>query len=1165
MEQYNLFITATEQDHNSRSDTESTSSTYLSISSTRSSSANDTERPSLMSQLRQANFDNNISYNHNRFISSPFKNNSSPDLDDPRPLPPMPMTEEEDIDPGTPITPTFENERSFIHKSPKTRRIYVADSESDDEVNMGISTPLTTPQKSNMSGLGIDSSSFYEISGDETQTSIRKTTIPLKFYDSSRMIIEGGYDSTIQLSRDETEDSFTESSFIGKRILSNERACMASSNIDNDNMMLSEFGSPIMEVKERRSLTPRSPHSSHELEDLEEDIFKSYVRKLQFESFIGEDFEKQIDERQDENVLFDYPIDIQIILDSRLKDVGFNIDKFDRVDYQHFWHLSDSEVMKLKEWNELQFKKENLVFELFTFFIKLRINVKRIGEFFGTKFKEEPSLKGNATSISSETFDYMFKYYGVLNKLLEKRLKPAFESSMFYTDDEYILNSINVWFEKLEKSYKSSSKVFVFLNQLYNNDVIKEWVQSIQEQDTYYGNRSLPYADELFQSYFLKVFTSLGPLLESLKSHYQKMNLHSLVSISDKLIETVKRVNKSGDGTSELDQKIKFGRKLICKDKTWLSLLDLPNDRREFNMEVEVKLKEYHGWENAVLALFDNFLLILKKKSGNNILQFPPIPVKYATCKDERVIDENTGGVIGTLLTINDSTTDVYYTCKGGRFLTFSKKLEEARTKFEENAQNKEFELCLLTSYSFDKPKFPTNTKFNGMSSESSLSNLDFSSENSVGSSSSDNALYNEKVLPSPSKKAVSNIKSKISLKLDKTKQSFSKSNSNLSSPVSPSVISKSPFTKKKSNEVHGFNISSFYSHKSQENDVSLKGLATTAAILKEGGNKLYIYGSEEGLFMGYESCYDSWKKVSNAKNIKNLEILDCSRVFLLSKGNLMSISARKLINAYETSCCCDNRMNQIDSDVSMFSIGFQRINDGPKISKSKYFFYYKEKDRTFNYAQLIGGSKENIKFTSVPTPFSVLSLNFVYPLGFILGTTQDNIPSFYLCTLQTLANQKLTRFDDFISRKLKHQLPIDAFSLPLSTDGFKNDFILVFEHNVLFVSFGKERSNGGSLVYSQSRDEVISTSFKIKDSFFDSRYRYLYLCGDKSLECYKISKNRRESSACVAYFTGSSMRMLRKKASGVIVGIKKETEFSITDEIYLLKAECRANSSKFA
>lgn len=1162
MEQYNLFIAATEQDHNSRSDTESTASTYLSIPSTRSSSGNDTERPSLMSQLRQAKLDNNMSHNHNRFMASPFKNSNSPDLDDPRPLPPIPHIEE-DTDPGSPITPTFENEVSFIHKSPRTRQIYVGDSENEDDVNLGISTPLTTPQKSNMSGLGIDSSSFYEISGDETQTSIRKTRIPLKFYDSSRMIIESRYDDTIQLSRDVTEDSFIHASFTRKQRLSNENAFMTNSAMDDDNMILPEFGSPIMEIKEKRSLSPIIPETPDELVDLDDDIYRSYVRKLQFESFLGDDFENQIEEKPGESTLFDYPIDIQIILDSRLKDVGFNIDKFDKVDYQHFWHLSDNEILKLKEWNELQFKKENLVFELFTFFIKLRINVKRIGEFFGSKFKEESSLKDNTTSISTETFDYMFKYYGVVNKLLERRLKPAFESSMFYTDDEYILSSINAWFETLEKSYKSSSKVFVFLNKLYNNNAVKEWIQSIQEQDPYYGNRSLPYADELFQSYFLKVFTSLGPLLESLRSHYQKMNLNSLVNISEKLIETVKRVNKSGDGTSELDQKIKFGRKLVCKDKTWLSQLDLPNDKREFKMEVDVKLKEYHGWENAVLALFDNCLLILKKKSGNNILQFPPIPIKYATCKDKRVIDENTGAVTGTLLTINDSTTDVYYTCKGGRFMTFSKKLEDTRAKFEENAHNKEFELVPVTSFSFDKPKLPMKSKFNGMSSELSLSSSDFSLENSVGSSSSDDTLYSEKALSSPSKKAVSNIKNKISHGLDKTKQSFSKSTSNLNSPVSPSVVSKSPFTKKKSNEVHGFSITSFNSHSSEETDVSSKGLATTAAILKEGRNKLYIYGSEEGLFMGYENCYDSWKKVSNFKNIKNLEIIDGSRVFLLSTGNLMNISARKLISAYETNGCCDNRMNQIDSDVSMFSIGFQRINDGPKINKSKYFFYYKEKDRTFNYAQLLGGPRESIAFTSVPTPFSVLSLNFVYPLGFVLGTTQDNIPSFYLCTLQTLANQKLTKFDDFISRKLKHQLPIDAFSLPLSTDGFKNDFLLVFEHNVLFVSFGKERSQGGSLVYSQSREEVISTSFKIKYSFFDSRYRYLYLCGDKSLECYKISKNRSEASVCVAYFTGDTMRILRKKASGLMIGIKRETEFSITDEIYLLKAECRSNLSK--
>ncbi|QPG76081.1 hypothetical protein FOA43_003467 [Brettanomyces nanus] len=331
------------------------------------------------------------------------------------------------------------------------------------------------------------------------------------------------------------------------------------------------------------------------------------------------------------------PMDIQIIVESRPESIHHDFDGFDSQTYKGFWLLSDEEALALESWNKLEFERQNRLFEYFINLQRIRFNMKRMVFHYGPAFEGYKDRTPNQSDDYQKTFTPIKALYEYIDKLVLKKLKPAYEGHMF-VNDQYILEVSTKWFSNVAAKYDYISRGVVYLARLSASDTVREWIADVEKTDELaISNRFAPSAKELFCSYFIKLFTPLALIFKDLIKLYAKMNKTELEELAKKLDEILGKINTTSDYTADLDNKISLNEQLVCADYLYLEMVNLFDKERRLNpANLEMETKYGVTWIKCKLVLCDNYLLPLlekKHKDTNLFLSKPPIPLQYLSYK----------------------------------------------------------------------------------------------------------------------------------------------------------------------------------------------------------------------------------------------------------------------------------------------------------------------------------------------------------------------------------------------------------------------------------------------------------------------------------------------------------------------------------------------------
>ncbi|VEU24362.1 DEKNAAC105664 [Brettanomyces naardenensis] len=390
------------------------------------------------------------------------------------------------------------------------------------------------------------------------------------------------------------------------------------------------------------------------------------------------------------SAVLELPLDIRIMVESRPSTIHYDFDGFEGKSYKSFWLLSDDEASSFEKWNRLEFERQNRLFEYFTNLLRIRFNMKRMVFHYGPAFEKSHGLTENVAADYRKTFSRIKDLYGYLDKLVSRKLKPAYEGHMF-VNDRYVLKVSGKWLSNLAASYHYVSQGVVYLARLSANDTVREWIAEQEETDELaQSNRFAPSARELFTSYFIKLFTPLALIFKDLIKLYAKMEKPVQGEAVKQMYDILTQINTTSDHTTDLDNKISLNEHLVCKDVLYLEMVDLFNPMRHLSstsMEMEVSGKT--SWSKCRLVLCDNYLLPLIHRDSDLFLLKPPIPMQYLSYK---VLNTNEGDETSPHLIVTDSGNEIIYELrmlKGQNMAsiminTFTKDLDKTRTAFFE-------------------------------------------------------------------------------------------------------------------------------------------------------------------------------------------------------------------------------------------------------------------------------------------------------------------------------------------------------------------------------------------------------------------------------------------------------------------------------------------------
>lgn len=333
------------------------------------------------------------------------------------------------------------------------------------------------------------------------------------------------------------------------------------------------------------------------------------------------------------------PLEMQIIINSRPKENTHSMDEFNNLGYVEFWNLSPEEGKTFKEWNKLEFEKQNTIFEVFLHLRKIKFNLNRLVNVYGTQFKLNGKQINFLQSDYDKTFGILMEFYNFLNKLITTKLKPLYDNNFIVSDIE-VMKLLRNWFKLLKSKYSYISGSIMYLTQLTSSPERKKWINEISNLDPDFQNRSAVSPNELFNSYFIKLFTSVQLLFGRLKSIYDEMNDLYLSNYAEQVESLIKEINNISDSTSDLEKKISFNEKLSYKTDihySYMEMIDMFNPKRITKDPISVEMKTKLSWVDSKLVLFDNFLVPLKikpnplnlKDKEGFILSSRPIPLQY--------------------------------------------------------------------------------------------------------------------------------------------------------------------------------------------------------------------------------------------------------------------------------------------------------------------------------------------------------------------------------------------------------------------------------------------------------------------------------------------------------------------------------------------------------
>ncbi|GMM31196.1 hypothetical protein DAMA08_039410 [Martiniozyma asiatica (nom. inval.)] len=403
------------------------------------------------------------------------------------------------------------------------------------------------------------------------------------------------------------------------------------------------------------------------------------------------------------------PIEMQVIVNSRPLDNEHIMKGFDNTDYVEFWNLSTEEGKSFKEWSKIEFERQNALFEIFQHFKKIRFNLRRIVKVYGPEFKRPiPKVKFTSEDYK-KTFDVLEEFYAFVDKLVVKKLKPLYDNHLLVSDVE-VLKYIKHWLKQLKQNYDYISGSIVYLSKLTSNAASKEYIAQIAVNDFDLSNRSAVSSNELFNSYFAKLFTSMQLLFLRLDDIYQKVHDDYRLTLTSQIQILVKGINNISDSASDLEKKISFNEKLQYKTEAlWsrMECVDMFDQDRITKEPIDVEMKGALVWDNSKLALFDNYLvpLIIKNstlglfKREEYFLSNNPIPLQYLKY-DYKIEGSH------KVLTIFDSGKNLVYHFRKNNDVSaaildkFVKSLNETKLEFW-NSINNERSFKLINGSTF--------------------------------------------------------------------------------------------------------------------------------------------------------------------------------------------------------------------------------------------------------------------------------------------------------------------------------------------------------------------------------------------------------------------------------------------------------------------------------
>lgn len=328
------------------------------------------------------------------------------------------------------------------------------------------------------------------------------------------------------------------------------------------------------------------------------------------------------------------PLNMQIICNSRAEHNVHSMNGFSNVGYMEFWNLTPEEGKIYKDWNKSEFEIQSLILEIFTNLKKIRFNLHRLIFIYGLEFKDTGFISDN---VYDKTFEVLQEFYYFLDKLVVKKLKPLFDDH-FFVNDTQVLKILTNWFKQLKLQYRHISSSVVYLSKLSSNEDVRKLIIGISKKDfENSSNRSAVSPIELFNSYFVKLFTSIELLFDRLKIVYKDSNNLKNFETTDNLQSIIKKINNISDSTSELEKKITFNEQLSYRteiDFSHMEMVDMFNENRKSKEPMKLEFKNNNlNWTDALLAPFDNYLVILQIKSNSikdeYVLNKIPISIQY--------------------------------------------------------------------------------------------------------------------------------------------------------------------------------------------------------------------------------------------------------------------------------------------------------------------------------------------------------------------------------------------------------------------------------------------------------------------------------------------------------------------------------------------------------
>lgn len=687
-----------------------------------------------------------------------------------------------------------------------------------------------------------------------------------------------------------------------------------------------------------------------------------------------------------EDVSNDLSLEMTIICKSRAENNVHDFATFQNQTYSEFWNLTAEEGKLYKDWNKLQFEIQSLIFEVFNNLKKIRFNLNRLVKIYG----EELKVMGVISVVDyDKTFEVLTELLLYLEKLLKRKLKPLFDNE-FFVDDTKVLKILTNWFKQLNSQYKHISASIIYLTKFSANLEFKEIITLISKKDVENtSNRSAVSPNELFSSYFVKLFTSIELLFVRLKETYKKAQNFKNYEIANNLESILKEINNTSESTSELEKKIKFNEQLTFNSEIQYSkfqMIEMFNSERKSREPLRLEMKTSLGWANVIIAPFDNYIAILSVKSSlltskteDYVVSRDPIPIQYF---------------------IYDTLIEHEYKML---FVT------------DVNNQHK---------YQFRKINDVTVAIMDRFLRDLSAMQKDFWLSSGLNKNLSLKILNQESFI-SKTEKSVYSLES-----LD--------DGCHFLRDVFDSNISLSVMSIQDDD------------HDADEEDMGPKSIASNILSCdyfsykwdnESRSEKLCIIGTNSGIYMGAINGYKSIRKVHQISNVKKIVVLNNDVVLCLANESLYRLSVEKLYTTFKFKLpICDiNVFEENKRPVSDFTVGYQT---SMKIQGAPYVFAWNNK--VVHYTHLTKDNDWRFEWQSFKTHYNILKLQTVYANNFAVGHIVEGNAVWNLSKLSEIRSIALDNL--FIKDILRNETPVAIFPFPNEEENI-SEVLVVFSN----------------------------------------------------------------------------------------------------------------------